>query len=94
MIRIVKMKFKQENLADFLKVFQSAKPKIEAFPGCHRVTLVNDLNDPCILMTISEWENPVALENYRNSALFKSTWASTKIHFSDKPEAWSVEPIA
>jgi quinol monooxygenase YgiN len=88
------MKFKQEKIADFLAVFQAAKPKIEAFPGCQKVDLVNDINDPCILMTISVWNNPDALEDYRNSTLFKTTWAATKIHFSEKAEAWSVDIIA
>jgi hypothetical protein len=29
------------------------------------------------------------LENYRNSDLFKTTWAATKALFNDKPMAFS-----
>ena len=93
MIRIVKMTFHLEQIPTFLKVFEAAKPKIEAVEGCHKVDLVQDISNENILMTISEWDGPEALEGYRHSDLFKSTWAKTKIHFSAKPEAWSVEKI-
>ncbi|MEX2595753.1 MAG: antibiotic biosynthesis monooxygenase family protein [Salibacteraceae bacterium] len=93
MIRIVKMNFYADKVTEFLPVFEAAKPKIEAFEGCHNVTLVQDQNDPSLLMTISEWDDPEALERYRNSDLFKATWAKTKTHFSEKPQAWSVDKI-
>lgn len=93
MIRIVKMTFHPERIPAFLEVFEEAKPKIEAFNGCHKVDLVQDIKEEGILMTLSEWDGPEALEAYRHSDLFKSTWAKTKIHFSAKPEAWSVEKI-
>ncbi len=93
MLRIVKMTFKEELLEEFLRIFEVSKPKIEAFPGCSKVELVQDLNAPCTLMTHSIWEGPEALEAYRNSDLFKATWAKTKVLFDDRPEAWSVEKI-
>ena len=93
MTRIVKMTFQSERIPDFLKIFEEAKPKIEAMAGCHGVELVRVIDQPEVLMTISEWDGPDALEGYRNSELFKSTWAKTKIHFSDRPEAWSVAKI-
>ncbi|MFZ0490789.1 MAG: antibiotic biosynthesis monooxygenase, partial [Salegentibacter sp.] len=34
-----------------------------------------------------------ALENYRNSELFKEVWAKTKVFFNDRPEAWSVDKV-
>ena len=93
MIRIVKMTFKTEMINDFITVFENAKPKIEAFPGCSKVDLIQDINDLRIIMTHSIWDGPEALEAYRHSELFKSTWAKTKILFDDKPQAWSVEKI-
>jgi len=89
----VKMTFKTELINDFIAVFENAKPKIEAFPGCSKVDLIQDINDPRIIMTHSIWDGPEALEEYRHSELFKSTWAKTKILFDDKPQAWSVEKI-
>lgn len=94
MIRIVKMHFQTDRISEFLAVFEDAKPKIEAIAGCHKVNLVQSLADEGTLMTISEWDGPDALEAYRQSELFKSTWAKTKIHFSDRPQAWSVDIIA
>ncbi len=94
MIRIVKMHFQTERIPEFLEVFKAAKPKIEAIEGCHEVKLVQGIDDPGTLMTISKWDGPEALEAYRHSELFKSTWAKTKIHFSDRPQAWSVDVIA
>lgn len=94
MIRIVKMHFQVDRIPDFIEVFNEAKPKIEAFEGCHKVSLVQALENEGTLMTISEWDGPEALDAYRSSELFQSTWAKTKIHFSDKPNAWSVKVIA
>lgn len=93
MQRVVKMTFKEETLDDFIAIFEASKPKIEAFPGCAKVDLVQDINDARILMTLSVWDNPQALESYRNSTLFKETWAKTKVLFDARPEAWSVEKI-
>jgi len=87
------MTFKKELLEEFLHIFEISKPKIEAFPGCLKVDLVQDIKEPCTLMTHSIWEGPEALEAYRNSELFKATWAKTKVLFDGKPEAWSVEKI-
>ena len=93
MIRIVKMTFKTEMIDQFIEVFEGAKPKIEALPGCSKVDLIQEINDPRIIKTQSIWESPEALEEYRHSELFKSTWAKTKILFDDKPQAWSLEKI-
>ena len=49
--------------------------------------LLQDANDLCCYSTYSHWADDQALEDYRNSELFKSTWAATKIHFDRKPEA-------
>jgi len=93
MLRIVKMTFKPEHLETFFEIFETSKPKIEAFPGCEKVDLVQDIHDERVVMTHSIWDDPSSLEAYRNSELFKSTWAKTKVLFDDRPEAWSVEKI-
>lgn len=91
MIRIVKMIFKEESLPAFKSMFNEVQPKINAFEGCEGVSLLEDINNPCILFTYSHWVNEDALNNYRHSALFEKTWAQTKTYFDGKPEAWSVE---
>jgi len=93
MLRIVKMCFREEELESFLELFDQVKPKIESFPGCSKVDLVQDRKDSSTLMTISIWEDETSLEAYRHSDLFEKTWKKTKAKFSDRPEAWSVDRI-
>lgn len=94
LIRIVKMEFKTEKISDFQDLFEKAAPKIMAFEGCHFVELYQDKNDLHIFFTYSHWKNAEALENYRMSDFFKTTWANTKVLFSNKPEAWSVAKVS
>ena len=44
-------------------------------------------------MTYSHWESESALNQYRDSELFKSVWAFTKTLFSDKPVAFSSKKL-
>jgi quinol monooxygenase YgiN len=92
--RIVKMHFSPENRDAFESIFSESAPKIRAFEGCLHVHLLNDIDDICRYFTYSQWQSEVALENYRNSELFKRTWAKTKVLFDAPPEAWStVQPF-
>jgi quinol monooxygenase YgiN len=88
-IRIVKMHFQVENRNAFEKIFAESAPKIRAFEGCSHVHILNDITDNCRYFTYSHWENDAALEKYRNSELFKTTWARTKVLFDSPAEAWS-----
>jgi hypothetical protein len=88
------MHFRPEETANFEKLFREVYPKISTFPGCSGVTLLRDINNPAIYFTYSLWNGPDDLERYRNSELFKGTWAMTKILFENKAEAWSVEEAA
>lgn len=94
LVRIVKMTFKAENIADFQETFDHSKQKIRDFDGCTFLELYQDQHDAGIFFTYSYWESTAHLNSYRNSALFKGVWAKTKILFAAKPEAWSVDKIA
>ena len=94
MIRIVKMHFREEELDDFLAMFQARKERIAGFPGCHGVKLLQDINDPTTVFTYSIWDGPEELEAYRHSELFADTWRLTKQRFRDKPAAWSVDEVS
>ncbi len=85
------MTFKEENIEDFLNLFEVVKNKIANFEGCKSVKLLRDVNNPCVFFTYSKWEEENALNAYRKSALFDDTWTKTKALFSHKPEAWSTE---
>ena len=46
------------------------------------------------MFTISHWDSEAALELYRQSELFKFTWAKTKPLFEEKAQAWSLLNIS
>jgi len=87
--RFVKMTFRPEELDQFLTVFEQAKHSIAAFPGCLGLQLIQEIDSKNVLYTHSQWADLTDLEAYRNSELFKSTWAKTKVLFAGKPLAWS-----
>lgn len=87
------MTFRPDATEDFLNVFKEAQPRIAAFPGCTHVELIRDIHRPEIMMTYSIWDSEDALESYRQSELFQTTWAKTKVLFNDKPKAWSLEQV-
>jgi len=91
--RIVKMTFQPEKVDEFIAVFRDAKPKIENFEGCRGVELLRDVEQPNVFFTLSIWNTHPALERYRESELFNTTWSKAKALFSARPEAWSVEKL-
>lgn len=92
-VRIVKLSFHEKNIPTFLAIFEESKNSIRASEGCNLVELYRDASNTAIFFTYSYWNEAADLENYRNSEFFKSVWAKTKILFSEKPEAWSVNKL-
>jgi heme-degrading monooxygenase HmoA len=90
LIRIVKMTFHEEYIETFLHIFEERKERIASFPGCNKLELLNEGN---VFFTYSVWDDAASLEKYRNSELFRSTWALTKKLFAAKAEAWSVRKV-
>ena len=62
--------------------------------GCQHVELLRDAAMPTIFFTLSLWDTEGSLEAYRQSELFRTTWAKTKILFADKPTAWTMTVIS
>ncbi|MBI5915183.1 MAG: antibiotic biosynthesis monooxygenase [Bacteroidetes bacterium] len=91
--RIVKLTFREEVVPEFLAIFEASKAEIRAFGGNLHLELLRDTAQLNVLFTFSFWENEQALETYRQSELFKTTWAKTKVLFADKAAAWTVESI-
>lgn len=83
------MVFKEEEKANFIRAFYDKQPHIRAFDGCLDVILLEDQRDQLALSTYSLWESNKALENYRKSDLFVTTWAEVKPMFAEKAQAWS-----
>jgi heme-degrading monooxygenase HmoA len=93
LFRIVRMTFRPGETEAFQAIFRQSQPLIRAFPGCQHVELLRDIDDPCVFSTLSRWDNAEALENYRQSDLFRRTWAQTKVLFADRPQAFSMERV-
>lgn len=94
LIRIVKLTFKNENIASFEQIFEKTKAQIKNFEGCEKLELYQDFKIKGLFFTYSHWRNEADLENYRKSEFFKSVWSETKMLFAEKPEAWSLQKIA
>ncbi|MCH9822867.1 MAG: antibiotic biosynthesis monooxygenase [Bacteroidetes bacterium] len=91
--RIVKMTFKPDSVEDFQALFDKHKQEIAQQPGCKKLSLLRDINNPTVFMTYSWWESQEDLNNYRHSDTFGIVWPVTKALFSEKPDAWSVEEL-
>lgn len=72
-----------------MELFDASAPRIRAFPGCHHLELWQDERYPNVVTTYSHWEDAQALDQYRNSDLFRDTWSRTKPLFAARPEAHS-----
>ncbi|MCC6726657.1 MAG: antibiotic biosynthesis monooxygenase, partial [Saprospiraceae bacterium] len=55
--------------------------------------LLRDIAQLNVLFTLSYWEDVAALERSRQSELFRTTWAKTKVLFADRAQAWTVELV-
>jgi heme-degrading monooxygenase HmoA len=85
------MTFQTEKVSEFQQLFIESKELIRNMPGCSHLELLNDINTPEIFFTYSYWNSENDLNNDRNSEVFANVWSRTKVLFSAKPEAWSVE---
>lgn len=89
-IRIVRMEFQPEKLAEFHLIFEKSQPLIRTFDGCNHVEMHADAQNANVRYTLSHWDSEDALNEYRHSALFERTWAATKVLFAGKPQAFSL----
>lgn len=88
--RIVQMEFEPDKLEAFLAHFETVKWQVAQFKGCRGIQLMQDIHQPCIVLTYSIWDSEQDLDNYRHSALFTSIWPQIKPWFAQKAQAWSL----
>ena len=88
--RIVRMHFTEAGVEEFLEIFNANKNAIRSFPGCTRLQLLKDVDDPFVYTTVSEWKDAESLEAYRKSDLFGSVWGRVKTLFSERTQAFSL----
>lgn len=89
--RIVRMSFAPENTGRFIEIFRESEHRIRAVEGCLHLAIYRDHHQSNVYYTISHWENEHLLEAYRNSELFKTTWAKVKPLFNESARAYSLE---
>ena len=90
-VRVVKMTFREDQLAKFFSLFEKQKTQIREFEGCLHLELLQDVADPRICFTYSHWDSEGSLDAYRHSDFFRETWQQTKALFEAKPEAWTLQ---
>ena len=91
--RIVRMKVAPVEVATFQKYFKQSYALIRSFSGCTDLSLHADIEELGVIVTISRWESEAHLNAYRDSTIFKSTWAKVKPLFIAKPEAFSLKEL-
>lgn len=90
-IRIVKLTLDPQKLEMFCEVFDNVKKQILAFEGCQYNELLKEQSESGVVFTYSHWNSAAELDNYRNSELFKDSWAKVKPMFAAKAEAWTLD---
>ena len=90
-IRIVRLSFEERGIDEFFSIFEESKNLIRSFEGCTCLELLKDHNHSNVFYTHSKWKSNDALEKYRESELFKTTWQKTKLLFNAKPQAFTLE---
>lgn len=94
LIRIVRMSFQPAWVPAFQALFAETAGLIRQQPGCRRLELWQDADEPTIFCTHSHWDDQAALDDYRRSALFGRVWPATKRLFAAPPLAFSSQLAA
>ena len=89
-VRIVRMHFTEDGVAEFLQIFEENKMAIRNFPGCTHLELLKDVSNAKVYTTLSHWKDETSLEAYRNSPLFVSVWSRVKKLFAERTTAFSL----
>lgn len=92
--RIVKLHFQPDQAYLFPPVYARVRDLILNSPGCQSLDLHQDVDQPAIYFTISTWDHGNALEQYRQSALFKQVWPEVKSWFAHPAEAWTLQNVS
>lgn len=91
LVRIVKLTFQEDKIDSFLAFFDTINNRVSGFENCYGMRLMQDIKNPHIVFTYSNWKDEAALNHYRDSDVFQGVWSTIKPWFGAKAEAWSVE---
>ncbi len=88
------MTFREDQTELFERIYQEKQPHISSFEGCFGVELLRCKTPANVFFTYSLWKDEQSLECYRQSDLFKGTWALVKPLFDARAEAWTVVEVS
>jgi autoinducer 2-degrading protein len=91
--RIVKLTFKESHIEEFLEFFETIKHKVNEYPGCMGMQLMQQKDNKLVVFTYSQWEKEEDLNSYRDSGTFGNVWPNIKPWFDARPEAWTSEIV-
>ncbi|WP_324671627.1 antibiotic biosynthesis monooxygenase family protein [Hymenobacter sp. GOD-10R] len=91
--RVVRMTFRPDAVAEFLRLFEASQDRIRQAHGCRHLELWQDAEQPTIFCTYSHWDSVAVLDQYRCSTLFGEVWPATKALFMAPPLAFSVQHV-
>jgi heme oxygenase (mycobilin-producing) len=91
MLRIVRLRFRPEEVGAFMLIWEGSKRGIRGMEGCQSVKLMRDTTDASVFYTVSEWKNEAALDAYRKSELFGKVWPATKALFAEPAQTFSLQ---
>lgn len=93
-IRIVRMTIDPGKVEIFKDYFNNSCSRIRGSAGCTHLELYSDAAQPNVMITFSKWETEDHLNRYRDSEVFKETWALVKPLFIEKPCAYSMKVVS
>ena len=91
--RIVRMTISPDKVDQFRNYFNNSCQLIRGTSGCTHLELYCDATADNVMITFSKWQDENALNAYRNSSLFKETWALVKPLFIEKPFVFSMKEV-
>lgn len=92
-VRLVHLVLRAEYVEDFLGLLDRVAPQIRSMPGCLGMELWRDSDQPDRFTTMSRWADQEALEQYRSSTLFRTTWTKVKPWFAERARALSYDAM-
>lgn len=92
--RLVHLDINPLKLSEFVRIFKSARPTILQSKGCQSVVLLQDVEHPSRVSTLSKWETLQDLDAYRNTPFFRETWEASKKTFQARASATSYSVLS
>jgi quinol monooxygenase YgiN len=91
LVRIVQLHIQEAHIEHFLKLYAAHQQMISTNEGCISLNLLQQDGHPDQVATLSHWKSEHYLNQYRNSAFFKTLWTQVKPLFASPAKAFSYQ---